>query len=272
MSTPIPLTDSAALAAHRTRAQENDLFLHTIAADEIQDRLESVNRSFTAPALVTGAPGFWRTVLPNAHCVADGETLDLAANAHDVVIHAMGLHWANDPVGQIIQCKRALKSDGVFLAACFGGQTLHELRACLGQAEIDVTGGLSPRIAPMAELRDMGGLLQRAGLALPVADVVSLNVTYRDIWHLMRDLRDMGETNALSARLRKPTARTLFQKAGDLYRDTFPATDGGITATFEILFLTGWAPDESQPKPLRPGSAAQRLADALGTQEKPLSD
>lgn len=270
MSTPLPLTDSTALAARRARAKRDDLFLHVAALDDLQDRLESVNRTFTTTAVVSGHPAFWGMQFPDARCVTDGEVLDIEQGAHDLVIHAMSLHWANDPVGQIIQCKRALRPDGLFMSVCFGGQTLHELRSCLGQAEIEITGGLSPRIAPMAELRDMGGLLQRAGLSLPVADVANLNVTYRDIWHLMGDLRAMGETNALTSRLRKPTSRAVFERANALYFDTFPAKDSGITATFDLLFLAGWAPDESQPKPLRPGSAAQRLADALGTHENPL--
>jgi hypothetical protein len=270
MSTPLPLTDSTALAAHRARTTSEDLFLHVAAMSDLQDRLESINRTFTDRAVVSGHPTFWGKQFPDARCISDSDVLEMKQGAHDLVVHAMSLHWANDPVGQIIQCKRALCADGLFLAVCFGGQTLHELRACLGQAEIEITGGLSPRIAPMAELRDMGGLLQRAGLALPVADVANLNVTYRDIWHLMHDLRAMGEANALTSRLRKPTSRAVFERANALYLETFPANGGGITATFDLLFLAGWAPDESQPKPLRPGSAAQRLADALGTEEKPL--
>jgi hypothetical protein len=158
------------------------------------------------------------------------------------------------------------------LSASLGGQTLHELRACLGQAEVEITGGLSPRIAPMGELRDMGGLLQRAGLALPVADAQPLRVEYRDAWALMRDLRAMGEANALAQRLRRPTRRAVLERAADLYREHFATDEGRILATFELIFLTGWAPDETQPKPLRPGSAQQRLADALGTQETKLRD
>lgn len=158
----------------------------------------------------------------------------------------------------------------MFLSVAFGGQTLHELRACLGQAEAKVTGGMSPRVAPMAELRDMGGLLQRAGFALPVADALPLTVSYGDAWALMRDLRAMGEANALHARLRRPTARAVMQNAADLYQEHFGDDQGRITATFELIFLTGWAPDASQPKPLRPGSAQQRLADFLNTDETKL--
>ena len=230
-----------------------------------------VNRSFTAPAVVTGQPDIWSGQFENATCVADDDTLALEPQSHDLVVHAMGLHWADDPIGQIIQARRALKPDGLFLGAFFGGQTLNELRTCLGQAEADITGGLSPRIAPMTDVRDAGALLQRAGLALPVADTLPLRVSYENLWALMRDLRKTGETNALAARLRHPTRRAVFDRAAELYAEHF-AEDGRIIATFEIVILTGWAPDESQPQPLRPGSAKARLADALGTSESPLKD
>jgi SAM-dependent methyltransferase len=272
MTSPMPLTDSKSLLLHRARAVNDGLFLHDLAAEELQDRMSMVNRSFNSVGVVSGFPEHWSNPFPNATSVNDDETIDLALNSYDAVIHALGLQWANDPVGQIIQCRRALKPDGLFLSASFGGDTLHELRSCLGQAEIEITGGLSPRIAPMGEIRDMGGLLQRAGLALPVADSQTSTVVYRDIWHLMRDLRGMGETNALNTRLRTPTRRSVFERADELYQATFPASQGGINATFEILYLTGWSPDQSQPKALRPGSASARLADALKTEENPLSD
>ena len=268
----VPMTDNSALSAHRVRATLDGLFLHSAAADELQDRLEMVNKSFTAPAIVTGFADFWSPLYPNAKIVSDTETLDLVPQSHDLVAHVMGLHWANDPVGQLIQCRRALKPDGLFIAISFGGDTLQELRRALGEAEIAVTGGLSPRIAPMPELRDLGGLLQRAGFALPVADTATLTVEYRDIWHLMRDLRAMGETNALTARLRRPTRRAVFEKAQNLYATHFAAPSGRLNASFELQVLTGWSPDASQPQPLRPGSAQQRLSDALGTPEKPLRD
>jgi SAM-dependent methyltransferase len=272
MTSPILLTDSKSLHLHRARAVADGLFLHDLASDEMQDRMSMVNRPFNSVAVVSGFPEYWSNTLPNATSVTDDETINLALSSYDVVIHALGLQWANDPVGQIIQCRRALKPDGLFLSASFGGETLHELRSCLGQAEIEMTGGLSPRVAPMGEIRDMGGLLQRAGLALPVADTQKSTVVYRDIWHLMHDLRGMGETNALNTRLRTATRRTVFERANELYQTTFPASQGGINATFEILYLTGWSPDQSQQKALRPGSASARLADALKTEEKPLSD
>ncbi|UWR22501.1 SAM-dependent methyltransferase [Sulfitobacter sp. S190] len=266
------ITDTRALALHRARATQSGLFLHELAADEVQDRLQMVNRTFTSKAVVTGFEAFWSGQFPEAQVLRDTDTLDLEPGAHDLVLHMLGLHWSNDPVGQLIQCRRALRADGLFIAASLGGDTLQELRRCLAEAEVAVTGGLSPRIAPMPELRDLGGLLQRAGFALPVADTAVMTVEYRDIWHLMHDLRAMGETNALSTRLRTPTRRAVFDRAQALYAKHFSAPSGRIAASFELQVLTGWAPDASQPKPLRPGSAQQRLADALATPERPLPD
>lgn len=267
MTAPV-LTDTKALARHRARAAHAPaLFLHDLTADEVQDRLAEVNRTFTKPAIVTPFPQVWAGRLPGARVVADADVLDLAPEAHDLVIHALALHWANDPVGQIIQCARALRPDGLFIGVLLGGQTLHELRAALAQAEADVSGGLSPRVLPMGEIRDLGGLLQRAGFALPVADSQSQRVSYSDAFHLMRDLRAMGETNALAARLRRFTGRAVLGRAATVYAQHFPDGDDRIRATFEMVYLTGWKPHDSQQKPLRPGSAAARLADALNAQE-----
>lgn len=261
------LTDRKALLAHRRRADhDGGMFLQTTAADDLQDRLSMVNRTFTAPAIVTAFPDIWAERLPNAVIVPDDEVLSLKPGAHDLVIHSMCLHWANDPVGQLIQCRHALKNDGLLLTASFGGQTLHELRASLAQAEAEITGGLSPRILPMGEIRDLGGLLQRAGFALPVTDAFPQKVSYESAFHLMRDLRRMGETNALDARSKSVARRDVFQRAAQHYADSFAEGDR-IIATFELIFMTGWSPDASQPKPLRPGSAEHRLADALSTKE-----
>jgi len=258
------LVDQPALARHRARARLDQAgFLHASAIDEIKERLRDVNRTFTTPAIVTAFPEVWADVIPGARCVPPNEVLDLRHGAHDLVVHAMALHWAEDPVGQIVQCRRALAPDGLFLGAAFGGETLSELRGALADAEIAETGGLSPRVAPMAEVRQMGALLQRAGLALPVADALRSTVNYRDIFALMRDLRAMGETNALFDRHRSPATRRLFARAAAIYADRFPVEAGRIRATFEVIFLTGWAPHESQQKPLRPGSATSRLSDAL---------
>ncbi|MDE4304542.1 SAM-dependent methyltransferase [Phaeobacter gallaeciensis] len=266
------LFDRQALAAHRARRQQEALFLHQMARDEVEDRLSMVNRTFTAPAVVSPFAEIWDGALGGATCVADDEVLDLQPGAHDVVIHAMGLHWANDPVGQLIQCRRALKEDGLLLAITLGGQTLQELRVALAGAETEVLGGLSPRIAPMGEVRDLGALLQRAGFALPVADVVPLTAEYRDLMHLMRELRDMGETNALTSRLKRPAPRRLFHRAEEIYRQHFETETGRLPASFELICLTGWSPSESQQKPLRPGSAQMRLADALKVPETKLPD
>ena len=262
MQPPI-LTDRSSLIRNRSRASA--LFMQQLVVTEVQERLKEVNRTFTAPAVVTGFPQLW----PGSVTVQDDETLALTPNAHDLLIHALSLHWANDPVGQLVQCRRALKPDGLFIGLMFGGQTLHELRVCLGQAEADVTGGLSPRVVPMGEIRALGALLQRAGFALPVADSFTTTVRYTDAYHLMRDLRAMGEGNALAGRLRKPTKRAVLQKAADLYQK-MEGPDGRIPATFEIVVLTGWAPHDSQPKPLRPGSAVNRLSDALDAAERKL--
>jgi len=247
-------------------------FLHAAAAAELKERLAEVNRTFTAPAVVTGFPGLWAGVLPGARIVPDAEVLDLAPGAHDLVVHALALHWADDPVGQLVQCRRALVPDGLFLGALFGGRSLQELRAALAAAEAEVSGGLSPRVVPMAEIRDLGGLLQRAGFALPVADAAVQTVSYADIFALMRDLRAMGETNAMAARRRVPLRRGVLARAAEIYARRWPAPEGRIAATAETIWLTGWAPAPSQPRPLRPGSAAARLADALGVAERPAGD
>ncbi len=265
MQAPPLLTDRLALTRNRARATE--IFLHDEVFAEVQERLAEVNRTFTAPAVISPFPSVWAEF---GHVVPDDDLLPLQTGAQDLIIHALALHWANDPVGQMVQCRHALRPDGLFMAFLFGGQTLQELRACLAQAEADVTGGLSPRVLPMGEIRDLGALLQRAGFALPVADSFTKTVRYRDALHLMHDLQAMGEGNALAARLRHPTRRTVFARAAAIYQSQYADSQGSIPATFEIICLTGWAPDASQQKPLQPGSARQRLADALKTAELPL--
>lgn len=264
MTNPPLIFDRTTLLSRRARARAQGaaLFLHEDVAAEIEERLSEVNKRFTRPAVVTGFPEPWREILPDALIVPDEETLALEVGAHDLVIHALSLHHANDPVGQLVQCRRALAPDGLFLGACFGGQTLWELRACLAEAEAQIAGGLSPRVSPMGEIRDLGGLLQRAGLALPVADSATRTVSYRDALHLMRDLRAMGETNILSARLKQFTRRAVLLDAMARYQANF-SEDDRVSATFEVIYLAGWAPHESQQKPLKPGSAQMRLADAL---------
>ncbi|WP_424966088.1 SAM-dependent methyltransferase [Dinoroseobacter sp. S375] len=270
MDRPPRLTDRTALAAHRARACRGggpELFLHREALSELQERLSEVNRSFTKPAIVTGFPAFWAEAFPDATVVADTDLLDLEPGAHDLVIHAMALHWADDPVGQLVQARRALVEDGLLLAVSFAGDTLRELRISFAEAESRLRGGLSPRVAPMGDLRDLGGLLQRAGFALPVADLSPRQVDYATPLHLMRELRAMGETNALDQRDRRPLRRDVLAATLDLYATEFPGDNGRVRATFQFAFLTGWAPSENQPQPMRPGSASHRLADALGTVE-----
>jgi len=269
MDTPPRLTDRTALTRNRARADA--MFLQAASADDVHERLIEVNRTFTAPAVVTGFPAAWAEWMPGATIIEDRDTLALTEGAHDLIIHALSLHWADDPIGQLVQCRRALVPDGLLIATTFAGQTLHELRSVLAEAEVAHTGGLSPRILPMGEVRDLGGLLQRAGFALPVADIMPLTVTYDTPIHLMRDLRAMGEGNAMEQRQRTPTRRKIFAQAMARYVDVFAMEDGRVPATFEIATLTGWAPADSQQKPLRPGSAKTRLADALGTQETPLN-
>ena len=265
---PPLLFDLDALSKRRNRANGTAWFLHDHAIDIIHERLSEVNRQFTNIAIVGFRADAWADQLNlTATCVADADTLDLEQNSFDLIIHAMGLHWANDPIGQLVQMRRALKPDGLMIAAFFGGQTLSELRIAFAQAETEIMGGLSPRIAPMGEIRDLGGLLQRAGLALPVADHQSLNVTYESPVKLMHDLRAMGETNIMTARHRVPMSRALLNAVQAQYQNHF--NEGArIRATFDLIFLTGWAPSVNQQQPLKPGSAQTRLADALGTLEK----
>lgn len=275
MTQPPALTDPVALARHRDRAKalpghDEAMFLHRLALTDLQERLSEVNRRFTAPAIVTGFPEIWRAMLPDARVTPDSDRIALEEGAHDLIVHAMSLHWANDPVGQLVQCRRALKPDGLCLAVLPGGRTLQELRASLAEAEALVSGGLSPRVVPMGEIRDLGALMQRAGFAQPVADSIVQTVEYRSFPSLLTDLRASGETNALAARLRRFTRRSVLAEAGRIYESSYGTPEGRLRATVELVVLTGWAPHESQQKPLRPGSAKARLADALAVPERPL--
>lgn len=279
MTTPPDLFDPDALALRRMRAAASGAadFLQDAVAAEVAERLREVNRRFTAPVIIGPRAARWAGILTAdglapPRLLPDAPVLDLAPGAHDLILHALALHWANDPVGQLVQCRRALRPDGLFVGALFGGESLRELRAALLEAEVAETGGLSPRVAPMGEIRDLGGLLQRAGFALPVADGRRFDVTYPDALALMRDLRAMGETNALVGRLRRPTPRRVLARAAAIYAERFATPDGRAPATFEVIFLTGWAPSEHQQKPLRPGSARMRLADALGAAERPAGE
>ncbi len=255
------LVDPTRQAKTRARARADGMFLHAIAADEIKDRLAMVNRRFTRPAVVTGFPDLWQKYFPEAKVVADTEVLALTPGAHDLVIHAMSLHWANDPLTQIFQCAQALVPDGMFQGVAFAGQTLAEFRTVLAEVETRLTGGLSPRLLPMGELHSYGEMVQMAGLALPVANSIVQNVTYPSTHRLIADLRQMGEGNALAMRAEK-TPRALFDEVDALYHASY-GKEGRIPATFEMVFLSGWAPDDSQQKPARRGSATMTLEDAF---------
>src|SRR4029078_3866646 len=203
---------------------------------------------------------------------ADEETLPFAERSLDLVVSALALQFINDLPGALIQIRRALKPDGLLLAALIGGDSLTELRAAFAAAEIEVERGISPRVAPFADIRELGGLLQRAGFALPVVDSERVTVRYDSVLALMRDLRRMGATNILHERVRTLLKRTTLQRVAKLYADRFADADHRLRASFEIIWLSGWVPHESQQKPLKPGSAAQRLADALGTIELPAGE
>ena len=280
------LFDFAALARHRDRAMGLGFadFLHREVASLIAERLSEVTRTFANTLLIGAGPGVISESLPTGATITaldpspamaravggsvlTGETLPVDQGAHDLAVSMLLLHHLNDPVGHLIQMRRALAPDGLMLVALFGGQSLHELRTSLAEAEAEVEGGLSPRVAPMGEIRDLGGLLQRAGFAMPVADSERFDVTYSDPLALMRDLRAMGETNILAGRRRGAMRRATLTRACDVYAQHFPAPDGRVRATFEVIFLTGWSPGPDQPKALRPGSATSRLADALGAKE-----
>lgn len=285
--------DRHAKRCQRLRAarQTGDFdFLWAAVAERLLDRLDDVRRSFPL-ALVQGCDAGWlRTRLdgrggietlvamdavPAAgglHVVADEEFLPFGEARFDLVIAMLNLHWINDLPGALIQIRRALKPDGLFLGAMLGGATLTELRQAWLAAEAELEGGASPRVSPMAETLDGAALLQRAGFALPVADSELITVTYDDAFRLMRDLRGMGEVNAVAGRRRSFTRRDTLLRMAQIYRQRFADAEGRIPASFEVITLTGWHPHESQQKPLRPGMAANRLAAALDTVEYPLGD
>jgi SAM-dependent methyltransferase len=213
----------------------------------------------------------------NPRLVADEELLPFAPASFDLAVSNLSLHWVNDLPGALAQVRRALKPDGFFLASLLGGDSLFELRRCLMDAELQVEGGVSPRVSPMADVRDAGNLLTRAGFALPVCDSDTITVSYANAFELMKELRGMGESNAVAQRRKSFSRRQTLLEAAAMYArqyadDAATGADGRVTVTFQVLYLGGWAPHESQQKPLRPGSAAHRLADALGTVEHPAGD
>jgi SAM-dependent methyltransferase len=268
----------------RARKAPAHFLLDRVAAD-FAERLSLVSRAFPR-ALDLGTPGPQvaealraneRSVFRAASIldatpsvpslVADEEVLPFASESFDLIASALSLQWANDLPGVLVQIRRALAPDGLFLAALVGGQSLTELRTALTSAEAELTGGASPRVAPFADIRDLGQLLQRAGFALPVTDIDPIVVRYASMFALMQDLRAMGATNALSERSRVPLGRAVLMRAAEIYAERFADVDGRVRATFEVVWLSGWAPHESQQKPLAPGSARMRLAEVLNASE-----
>ena len=254
-------------------------FLIDIAAEEMAFRLMTVERRFDAAAELFGGTGavagaamatgkigaMTRVDVAGDPDIAaqDFEDVPLEAQSLNLVLAPLGLHLVNDLPGSLIRIRRALKPDGLFLAAIPAAGTLSELNEVMLETETRLYGGASPRVAPFGDVRSIGALLQRAGFALPVADVESYTVRYESLFGLMRDLRAMGMTNALANRSHRPVSRRFFVEAAQLYGERHADPDGRIRATFSIVYLSGWAPHESQPKPLKPGSATVRLADAL---------
>jgi NADH dehydrogenase [ubiquinone] 1 alpha subcomplex assembly factor 5 len=209
---------------------------------------------------------------PRPSLVCDEDLLPFKEASLNLIVSGLALHRVNDLPGALIQIRRTLRPDGLFMAALLGTRALSELRSALIEAEAESAGGASPRISPFADVRDYGALLQRAGFALPVADAEVLTLPYASPRELMREVRALGGGNVLLSRSKAPLPRRTLERAEALYRERHANADGSVSATFEIVYLSGWAPDPSQPKPLKPGSAAKRLADALGTTEHPAGD
>ena len=294
MSVPI-LFDQRLIRQHRQRASyryADFAFLKDAAAIRLADRLELMRRHFDLCLDIGAHDGrlaqHFAALGKIGHIIHTDPAVGFAfaSKQHGSgVVHALGdlpykpesfdavfsclsLHWVDDLPGLMMQARRLLKPDGLLLVSLLGGNSLAELKQALAEAEQDITGGLSPRCAPMADIRDIGGLMSRAGLALPVADSDRLTVNYPHMFKLMEDLRGMGEQNAMLARLKIPTRRRVFMHAAEIYQQRFSRADGQIPASFEIVTVTGWAPHERQQKPLRPGTAAHRLASALESEEK----
>ena len=284
MADNLVIFDRALLRRRRQRAIALGpaTFLLDRVAGDMADRLAVVLRKFdvtvdlgTPGAAVRAALGqlgsvgriMAADVDDGSEVIADEEALSFGDATLDLVVSALALQFVNDLPGVLIQIRRALKPDGLFLAALLGGETLTELRQSFAQAESDIEGGVSPRVAPFADLRDLGALLQRAGFALPVTDTDRITVRYDSVFALMHDLRRMGATNALHARRRVPLRRATLLRMAEIYTNRFADADGRVRATFEIVWLSGWAPHPDQQQPLKPGSAKTRLADALGARE-----
>lgn len=272
--------DRDLIAQRRARAHKNFSkhdFLFKWSKQNIVDRLSDINRMFDIGVELgsRGAIGshrkidhlFSQDLSDEANLIASEEFLPFKSQSLDIVLSCLNLHTVNDLPGALIQIRHALKDDGLFLACMLGGETLHELRSIMQHVELELYGGVSPRVAPFADKPQMGDLLQRAGFALPVVDSDILTVTYDHVFKLMEDLRGMGESNSLTERRKSPVTKEFFMRVAQEYKAKFSEHDGRIVASFEVIFLAGWAPHSSQQKPLRPGSAQHSLAEALGGEE-----
>jgi SAM-dependent methyltransferase len=272
--------DRALLRARQRRAQAlgAETFLLDRVAAELAERLSAVLRPFERVVDIgTQTDALERALAGKAGAIehagiGDDEAVLLPELSFNLAVSALALQFVNDLPGVLVQIRRALKPDGLLLAALIGGESLTELRQSFAQAESEVESGLSPRVAPFADVRDLGALLQRAGFALPVVDSDRITVRYDTVFDLMRDLRRMGATNVLTERRRTPLRRRTLLRMAEIYAEQFADADKRLRATFEIVWLSGWAPDPSQQKPLRPGSARTRLADALNTKEIPAGE
>jgi SAM-dependent methyltransferase len=300
MSSPPVLFDRA---LHRRRLDRAAVgfgaaaFLKARAAEDAVLRLEAIMRSFAVAVDLGARDGAFARALadspararlgllvetdlsramlqgrPGPRVQADEERLPFAPESLDLVVSTLALHWTNDLPGALIQIRRALKPDGLFVGAILGGATLTELRQSLLQAETEIHGGAGPRVSPFADVIDAAGLLQRAGFALPVADIDRIQASYETPLKLIADVRAMGESNVLADRDRRPLTRPVLARACEIYAERFARPDGRVLATFEIVAMTGWAPHPDQQQPLKPGSAKARLADALGAVERPAGD
>lgn len=285
----IDIFDRRVVRRHRARAAAGLAghdFLFTEVADRLGDRLEDIDRRFPT-ALDLGchsgeigrslagrggietliacdlAPEMAALAASGLAVAADEEFLPFAPAGFDAVVSGLSLHWVNDLPGALLQIRSVLKPDGLFLAAMLGGTTLTELRTVLTEAELEISGGMAPRVSPVADVRDAGTLLQRAGFALPVVDADTIDVTYADAFALMRDLRGMGESNAVRERAGHFSRRDVLFRAAQLYHERYALADGRIPATFQVIWLTGWAPAPEQPRPARRGSGQMHLGDAL---------
>jgi len=297
MTQAMTVFDRRSVRRHRDRAAaslpRHDFLLREVG-ERLLDRLDDVRRKFPLAldlgchrgdlAGMLGGRGGIETLVqcdlsapmvghaPGLRLVACEEALPFADASFDLVLSAMSLHWVNDLPGSLLQIRRALRPDGLLLAAMLGGETLRELRGALAAAEIAQEGGISPRVSPFADVRDIGNLLQRAGFSLPVVDIDTITVSYAEPFALLADLRGMGETNAVIERRRGLSRRATMLDAVERYRRDHADADGRIPATFQVISVVAWAPDPTQPKALRPGSAATRLAEALGGCEIPAGD